>query len=60
MDYDLGYVDLEEKTLQLLDNPFVLKVLRVWPVRSVTYVSEPDMRDMAEEEGFEPPRPFRA
>ena len=22
MDYDLGYVDLEEKTLQLLDNPF--------------------------------------
>ena len=22
MDYDLGYVDLEEKTLQPLDNPF--------------------------------------
>ena len=22
MDYDLGYVDLEERTLQSLDNPF--------------------------------------
>jgi hypothetical protein len=22
MDYDLGYVDLEERTLQPLDNPF--------------------------------------
>ena len=22
MDYDLGYIDLEEKTLQPLDNPF--------------------------------------
>ena len=27
MDYDLGYFDLEEKTLQPLDNPFGLKVL---------------------------------
>src|SRR6202158_3875952 len=27
MDYDLGYVDLEEKTLQPLDNPFGPKVL---------------------------------
>jgi len=26
MDYDLGYIDLEEKTLQLLDNPFGPKV----------------------------------
>ena len=22
MDYDLGYIDLEEKTLQTLNNPF--------------------------------------
>jgi hypothetical protein len=22
MDYDLGYIDLEQKTLQPLDNPF--------------------------------------
>jgi len=27
MDYDLGYVDLEERTLQPLDNPFGPKVL---------------------------------
>jgi hypothetical protein len=26
MEYDLGYIDLEEKTLQHLDNPFGLKV----------------------------------
>jgi len=26
MDYDLGYIDLEEKTLQTLDNPFGPKV----------------------------------
>ena len=27
MDYDLGYIDLEEKTLQPLENPFGPKVL---------------------------------
>jgi putative transposase len=27
MDYDLGYIDLEEKTLQPLANPFGPKVL---------------------------------
>jgi hypothetical protein len=27
MDYDLGYIDLEEKTLQPLDNPFGPKML---------------------------------
>ncbi|HZS57204.1 MAG TPA: hypothetical protein VFA65_22570 [Bryobacteraceae bacterium] len=27
MDYDLGYIDLEEKTLQPLKNPFGPKVL---------------------------------
>jgi len=26
MQYDLGYIDLEEKTLQPLDNPFGPKV----------------------------------
>jgi hypothetical protein len=26
MDYDLGYIDLEEKTLQALENPFGPKV----------------------------------
>jgi len=28
MDYDLGYIDLEEKTLQPLNNPFGPKVVR--------------------------------
>ena len=27
MDYDLGYIDLDEKTLQPLDNPFGPRVL---------------------------------
>jgi len=27
MDYDLGYIDLEEKSLQPLENPFGPKVL---------------------------------
>jgi hypothetical protein len=27
MDYDLGYIDLEERTLQPLENPFGPKVL---------------------------------
>jgi hypothetical protein len=27
VDYDLGYVDLEERTLQPLDNPFGPKVM---------------------------------
>jgi hypothetical protein len=26
VDYDLGYIDLKEKTLQPLDNPFGLRV----------------------------------
>ena len=29
MDYDLGYIDLEEKTLQPLNNPFGPKVLPI-------------------------------
>jgi hypothetical protein len=31
MAYDLGYIDLEEKTLQPLDNPFGPKVLPMCP-----------------------------
>ena len=36
MHYDLGYVDLEEKTLQPLENPFGPKVLPICPVRTKT------------------------
>jgi hypothetical protein len=32
MRYDLGYFDLEQKTLQPLDNPFGPKVLPMSPV----------------------------
>ena len=27
MHYDLGYIDLEERTLQTIDNPFTIKLL---------------------------------
>jgi hypothetical protein len=34
MGYDLGYIDLEQKTLQPLDNPFGPKLSPMSPVRS--------------------------
>ena len=42
MDYDLGYIDLEEKTLQPLNNPFGPKVYLCLRYDSVTRVSGPD------------------
>ena len=51
MNYDLGYIDLEEKTLQPLDNPFGPKVLPMSQVRSVTYVSGPDRGSLAPRDG---------
>jgi hypothetical protein len=53
MDYDLGYVDLEEKNLQPLDNPFGPKVLPMSQEESVTYVSGMDTKNLAERVGFE-------
>jgi hypothetical protein len=47
MDYDLGYIDLEEKTLQPLNNPFAPKVLPMPWVHSVTHVSRPDRKFLA-------------
>ncbi len=38
-DYDLGYIDLDKRTLQPLENPFGPKVLPMSLERSVTYVS---------------------
>jgi transposase InsO family protein len=55
MEYDLGYIDLEEKTLQLLDSPFGPRVSPMSWEQSVTCVFGPDKSRMAEEEGFEPP-----
>jgi hypothetical protein len=60
MHYDLGYFDLEQKTLQPLDNPFGTRLspmswVHVLKVRGVTYLSGPDTSlDLAEPEGFEP------
>jgi hypothetical protein len=42
MHYDLGYFDLEQKTLQPLDNPFGTRLSPMSQVRSVTHVSGPD------------------
>ena len=41
MHYDLGYIDLEQKTLQPLYNPFGARLLPMSSVRTVTYVSGP-------------------
>ena len=39
MHYDLGYFDLEQKTLQPLDNPLGTRLSPMSQVRGVTYVS---------------------
>ena len=40
--YDLGYFDLEQKTLQPLDNPFGMRLSPMSYAPGVTYVSGPD------------------
>jgi hypothetical protein len=52
---DPAFVDLEQKTLQPLDNPFGPRLLPMSQERSVTYVFGPDRGKMVAEEGFEPP-----
>ena len=42
MHYDLGYIDLEQKTLQTIDNPFGTRLSPMSQVRSVTHVSGSD------------------
>jgi hypothetical protein len=42
IDYDLGYIDLEQRTLQPLDNPSRPRLSPISQVRFVTYVSGPD------------------
>jgi hypothetical protein len=39
MHYDLGYIDLEQKTLQPLDNPFGPRLSPMSWEQFVTYVS---------------------
>jgi len=50
MHYDLGYFDLEQKTLQPLDNPFGTRLSPMSWVRSVTYVFGLDRDVVAERE----------
>src|SRR5664279_4284590 len=54
--YDLGYFDLEQKTLQPLDNPFGTRLSPMSWVRPVTYVSGLDNDFfLVGGDGFEPP-----
>ena len=51
MHYDLGYFDLEQKTLQPLDSPFGTRLLSMSEARSVTHVSGPDMKNLERAKG---------
>jgi hypothetical protein len=42
MRYDLGYIDLEQRTLQTIDDPFGTKLSPMSSVHSVTHVSGSD------------------
>ena len=55
MHYDLGYIDLEQRTLQTIDTPFGTRVSSMSQVQTVIYVSGSDLPKMAPGEGFEPP-----
>jgi hypothetical protein len=46
MHYDLVYFDLEQKTLQPLDNPFGTRLSPMSQVRSVTHVSGLDTNNV--------------
>ena len=41
MHYDLGYIDLEQGTLQTIDNPFGTRLSPMSQVQTVTHVSGP-------------------
>ena len=54
MDYDLGYIDLEEKTLQPLHNPFGSRVYAMSSERSVKDLSGLYREQVVGAKGFEP------
>jgi len=56
--YDLGHIDLEQKTLQPLDNPFGPRLSPMSSVRIVTHVSGPYKKSLARPAGFEPTTPW--
>jgi hypothetical protein len=53
MNYDLGYVDLEERTLQPLDNPFGPKCYLCSRYALLPMCSGRTKKYLAEEEGFD-------
>ena len=53
-----SFFDLETRVLELLKNPFAPNVLPILGY-VVSPMSGSDTDQLAEEEGFEPPRPFR-
>ena len=59
MTYDLGSIDLEQRSLQTIDNPFDPMLSPMSQVQTVTYVSGMDtgrtMMKMVPQEGLEPP-----
>ena len=42
MHYDLGYIDLEQRTLQTIDNPFGTRLSPMSQGQTVTHLSGPD------------------
>ncbi len=57
MHYDLGYIDLEQRTLQAIDNPFGTRLSHMSSVQTVTYVFGSDMRRRQGAVGLEPTTP---
>jgi len=57
MHYDLGYIDLEQRTLQTIDNPFGTRLSPMSQGQSVTLLSGPDSKRMVSSVGFEPTTP---
>jgi putative transposase len=57
MDYDLGYLDLETRLHEPLENPFGPKVLPMSKARCVTHVSGLDPRKVWRARGYSNSRP---
>lgn len=58
MHYDPGYIDLEQRTLQTIDNPFGARLSPMSWVQTVTYVSGPDNGKGGAAEGTRTPDPI--
>ena len=54
MHHDLGYIDLKQKTLQPIVQPFGTRLLPVPWEQGATFVSVSEKAELAERVGFEP------